>query len=188
MIKQNSGLRFVGIVLMIILLVTAAGCNRPAAQAPPSGSGLENRVEQEYTNTKYGLHFSYPTEWKIVKEVEKDEVLTIQLQEKENGPVSMLVVVLPYELSNDQMISEIRKLLSRSFYQVRTIGDFEEENIGGKTFLTCYVEAGEKVECSAKAAVYSFKNNSYLFTLISLEEVYGEALKDFHAVLAGLSL
>lgn len=171
--KLTCLLLFVGIALGLL-----QGCGRDSVQ-PVS-----------YSNKAFGSSFPIPAGWLLVEETEREDVLTLKLEDKERESSFITVTVFPATLlSPDETVDQAEQLLRKSLYQLQEPVEHGELTLsGGRKLPLLTALAGNLERVDAWSAVFCSDSYHALITLVSRQEHFDIHKTEFQVMLDSFKL
>jgi len=163
------------IFLLVMILVLLLSCSKNDSQV--DGLSVESGWALRHSEREHGLDLGFIENWIVLSETYRNGVLSVELEHFINDESIVLVLtVLPTILTGDELESELQGLLEASLHWINNLEKAGTEDIAGKEVIYLDASAGFRNDLFVRSAGYSSQGKTYIFTLLTGEDVFPDAV------------
>lgn len=176
--------RFKFCLLFSILIV----CFAVTSSCGPKNALIEDPPQdgwaQRYSDRDRGFNLELIEGWDLKRESYRQGVLTIELEKGFNDGLAFLVLtVLPKIIETDDLAFELQRLFETSLHRVNKLDEAFMRKIANNEVVFMDASAGAGDEVLVRGAGYTSRGRTYLFILLSGEDVFAEATTDLEQLI-----
>ena len=121
--------------------------------------------------------------WTIVKETNRQGVLSYQLEQADDEEtIKLVATILPTILSDDELAVEAQSLLEAGLYNIQSMEEPGRKEVSGLHIVFIDAVAGEKESVYTRTAGFSAQGRSYFFIVLAKEESFLYAISELEKI------